>query len=266
MLFGPLALDIPTRGQTLVNYLYIRVIKFTLMTGLAVCTNSWASNAHAEQKQWFTAGTLSIGAADLHNSSSRGSLGTGQVIGGFVDGRLRNSQEVDAAAGIGASIGFNRSHWSLEAEVLWRVRTDWDLSAPSPSIRTVTNIQTNISNATFMLNLSRRWGNANAWQWQLGGGLGVAFNRFETDYKEREIPGEREEIEITADRRSQQLAWNLSASMSRKLGKRWRGRIRYQYLDLGNIEAGPFVGRDVKVFSRHSTHELQFTLIHLWRR
>lgn len=248
------------------NNLYTSVIKLFLMTGLAVCTYSWSSNASAEQNQWFTAGTLSIGAADLHNSSSRGTLGTGQVIGDFVDGRLKNSQEVDVAAGIGASIGFTRAHWSLEAEVLWRVRTDWDLSAPSPSIRTVTNIQTNISNATLLLNLSRRWGSAQTWQWQLGGGLGVAFNRFKTDYKEREIPGEREEIEITADRRSQHLAWNLSASASRNLGKRWRGRIRYQYLDLGNIEAGPFVGRDVKVFSRHSTHELQLTLIRLWQR
>lgn len=255
-----------TRGQTLVTNRNTSFANLILVSSLAVSACVWSSNSRAELDQWFTAGTLSIGAADLHNSSSRGTLGTGQQIDGFVDGRLKNSQEVDTAAGIGASIGVNRAAWSLEAEVLWRVRTDWDLSAPSPSIRTVTNIQTNVSNTTVLLNLSRRWGNANAWQWQLGGGLGVAFNRFETDYKEREIPGERDEVEITADRRSQQLAWNLSASVSRTLGKRWQGRIRYQYLDLGKIEAGPFVGRNVKVFSRHSTHELQFTLIRLWKR
>lgn len=245
---------------------YTSFTNLLLVSSLAVSACIWSSNSRAEQDQWFTAGTLSIGAADLHNSSSRGTLGTGQLIDGYVDGRLKNSREVDSSAGIGTSIGVNRAAWTLEAELLWRVRTDWDLSAPSPSIRTVTNIQTNISNTTLLLNLSRRWGQVNAWQWQLGGGLGIAFNRFETDYKERAIPGERDEIEIKTDRRSQQLAWNLSASMSHKLGDRWRGRIRYQYVDLGKLEAGPFADRNVKVFSRHSSHELQFTLIRLWKR
>jgi opacity protein-like surface antigen len=223
----------------------------------------WANAIQAEQR-WYTAGTLSIGAADLHNSSSRGTLGTGQLINGLVDGQFKHSREVDTVAGIGASFGRTGPRWSLETETLWRVRTDWDLAAPTPSIRTVTNIHTNINNITLLLNLSRHWGRQGPWQWHVGGGIGVAFNRFETDYKERAIPGESDEVEVQADSRSEQFAWNLSAGVSRQFNNRWQGRLRYRYMDLGNLEVGPFEGRSARVVGRHSVHELQLTLVRLW--
>lgn len=238
------------------------VARFSLAIAVVGCLLSQQTRA---QEGWYTAGTLSIGAADLHNSSSRGTLGTAERIGGFVDGQFKHSREVDTVAGIGVGIGRRSARWSLEAEALWRVRTDWDLAAPTPSIRTVTNIHTNISNITLSLNLSRHFNNQGIWQWELGAGMGVGFNRFDTDYKERAIPGERDELEIRASSSSEQFVWNLSAGVSRGLGQGWRGRLRYRYVDLGMLKIGPFEGRSARLVGRHSTHELQFTLVRLAR-
>ncbi len=226
--------------------------------------------ANEPSARWFTAATLSVGAADIHNSSHRNTLGTGQVIGNFVDGKLVHRREVDTVAGIGASLGVTRNRWQLETELLWRVRTDWDLSAPTPSIRTVTNVQTNISNTTLLLNLARRWGDdSRGWQWQAGFGMEVAFNQFESKYKERQIPGERAEQIFKADASSQEFAWNVSIGVARPLSPRWHGRLRYRYMDLGKIAVSGFSDgnelRDAKFVGRHSVHELQLTLVRLGR-
>lgn len=252
-----------TRGRTVVTRALARFASgFT--SGLAILSCLLAQQTQAADG-WYTAGSLSIGAADLHNSSSRGTLGTGELIAGLVDGQFKHRREVDTVAGIGFGIGHRSQRWSLEAEALWRVRTDWDLAAPTPSIRTVTNIHTNISNITLLLNLSRHFNTQGTWQWQVGGGMGVGFNRFDTDYKERAIPGETDELEIRSSGSSEQFVWNLSAGVSRSLGKGWRGRLRYRYIDLGKLEVGPFAGRSARLVGRHSAHELQFTLVRLGR-
>ena len=214
----------------------------------------------AEGADWQAAIKLNAGFAAMSGVTDRGTLGTGERIGIDIDGELKQRRTEDVTAGAGAGIGRRFGPWLLEAEYIWRYRTDWDATAPTPTIQAITNIFTNVQTSTLMLNAARTGPFGGHWHWEAGLGAGAVWNRMRSDYIERAVSGVRSERRFERSNTKTGLAWNGFAGLSRAIGQRWRLGLRYRYIDLGELRAGPFETRPARVSADHSAHELQLVL------
>ena len=82
-----------------------------------------------------------------------------------------------------------------------------------------------------------------------------------SDYIERAVSGVRPERRFERSDTKTSAAWSLFAGVSRAIGQRWRLGLRYRYIDLGELRAGPFEARPVTLRADHRAHELQLALI-----
>ena len=211
----------------------------------------------AEGADWQAAVKLNAGFAAMSGITDRGTLGTGERIGIDIDGELKQQRTKDVAAGAGVGLGRRFGPWVLEAEYVWRYRTDWDATAPTPTIQAITNIFTNVQTSTFVLNAGRTGPFGTGWLWEAGLGAGAAWNRMRSDYIERAVSGVRPEQRFDRKDTKTSLAWTAFAGVSRAVGQRWRLGLRYRYIDLGELRAGPFETRPARLTADHSAHELQ---------
>ncbi len=225
---------------------------------LAVLASVLAGSAKGAE--WQAAVKLNAGFAAMSGVTDRGTLGTGERIGIDIDGELKQRRTEDVAAGVGAAVGRRFGSWLLEAEYVWRYRTDWDATAPTPTIRAITNIFTNVRTSTLMLNAARTGPFGAHWFWEAGLGAGAVWNRMRSDYIERAVSGVRPERRFEGTHIKSSFAWNLFAGTSRAVGQRWRLGLRYRYIDLGKLRVGPFEARPAQVSADHSAHELQLVL------
>ena len=217
--------------------------------------------APAPGADWQAAFKLNAGFAAMSGITHRGTLGTAERIGIDIDGRLKKRHTKDVTAGAGAGIGRRFGPWLLEAEYVWRYRTDWDATAPTPTIQAITNIFTNVQTSTLMFNAGRSEPFGTHWLWEAGLGAGAVWNRMRSDYIERAVSGVRPERRFERSDTKTGVAWNLFAGVSRAIGQRWRLGLRYRYIDLGELRAGPFEARPVTLRADHRAHELQLALI-----
>ena len=230
-----------------------------LAAALAVLASVLA--APAEGADWQAAVKLNAGFAAMSGITHRGTLGTGERIGIDIDGELKQRRTKDVTAGAGAGIGRRFGPWLLEAEYVWRYRMDWDAVAPTPTIQAITNIFTNVQTSTLMLNAGRSGPFGAHWLWEAGLGAGAVRNRMRSDYIERAVSGVRPERRFERSDTKTSAAWSLFAGVSRAIGQRWRLGLRYRYIDLGELRAGPFEARPVTLRADHRAHELQLALI-----
>ncbi len=230
---------------------------------LLACTTlscaAFTAQAQEGRDKWFGAIKASIGDVEIDGISQTG-IGTGAPIGGWIDGQLEDTAFDDYTAGFGVSFGRRVGNWHLEAEFIYRYRTDWDLVAPTPSIQTITNVFSNVETNTLMLNLARRGVINQHWSWELGGGIGLVHNDIEGDYIEREVPGIAPERVFKDTRSDTEFSYNVFAGVTRALSGPWTLNIRYRYIDLGDLEIGPFPSRAARASGEHSSQELQFSL------
>ncbi|MEM7099584.1 MAG: outer membrane beta-barrel protein [Pseudomonadota bacterium] len=215
--------------------------------------------AQASEK-WFAAVKASIGDVEIDGISHGGTIGTGALINGEIDGQLEDTAIDDYTAGLGFSLGRRIRNWHYEAEYIYRYRTDWDLVAPTPSIQTITNVFSDIETHTLMLNVARRGVISQNWSWELGAGIGLASNDIDGEYIERQVPGIRPEMVFKDDDGGIEFVYNLFAGVTRDLRGPWTFNIRYRYIDLGEVEIGPFPGRASQASGDYTSGELQFSL------
>ena len=160
--------------------------------------------------------TLSAGRATIDRIDHEGTIGTGQLINGLIDGALEDTSITDTVAGIGVSASRDLGTWFVEGEVIWRYRTDWDIAAPTPSINTVTNVFSNVGTWSALVNAGRHGTLGNHWRWQAGAGVGVALNDVDSEYIERAVPGVSGKRIFKASRNEVEPAWNVFASVRRR--------------------------------------------------
>ncbi len=208
----------------------------------------------------YVAAKISGGYATIDDITDKGSIGTGLPVAGIIDGGIVEDDFTDYVYGVGFSIGRRIDYWALEAELIWRYRSDWDLTVPTPAIQTITNIFTNIETTTLLVNAIRRGPINQHWSWEAGAGIGIAHNILESEYIEREVPGVTPELVFKDTSKNNTFTWNLLLGVTRELGGPWTFNARYRYIDFGDLEAGPYPSRNSKVFSTWSSHEVLFSV------
>ena len=220
---------------------------------LTITINTWADD-------WYAAAKILGGYATVEDITDKGSIGTGQPVNGITDGDILEEEFDDYVYSVGFSVGKHVGYWALEAELTWRYRSDWDITAPTPAIQTITNVFTNIETTTLLFNAIRRGPINEHWSWEVGAGIGLAYNTLESEYIEREVPGITPEMVFKDPSKNTELTWNVLAGVTRELGGPWTLNVRYRYIDFGDLEVGPFPMRNSKVFGTWSSHEVQFSL------
>ncbi|NKB99202.1 MAG: outer membrane beta-barrel protein [Pseudomonadales bacterium] len=231
-----------------------------ILISLAVCTLSLltVASVRADDSEVFVALKTSIGAVSLDQMSHHGTIGTGLPFGAEIDGRLDDTSIDDYTAGLGVSFGKRWNYWTVEGEILWRYRTDWDLSAPTHSIGTVTNVFSDVGTTSFIINVLRRGPISQHWSWELGAGVGMVRNKIEAEYIERATPTVPEFV-AKDDSSESDFSYNAFAGVIRSIGGSWSMNIRYRFIELGELEAGPFRNRAVRLSADHSSHEMQLS-------
>tara|TARA_Y100000310_G_scaffold325804_1_gene389855 strand:+ start:47 stop:772 length:726 start_codon:yes stop_codon:yes gene_type:complete len=216
--------------------------------------------ASGETDPWFAALIVSAGRASIYDSTDHDTIGTGAVIVNIVDGRLKEDEFDDTVAAVGLKLGRQIGNWDLHLESLWRYRTDWNLTAPTPSIRTVTNVFSNVETTSVLVNVARSRPISRQWSWQFGAGIGVVRNELESQYIEREEPGISPERVFKDDRSGIDFSWNLLAGLTRNFNSPWAFNIQYRFIDLGELTAGPYASRDARVSGKHHSHEVMLSM------
>ena len=214
--------------------------------------------AYADDSEWFVAGKVSLGEATMDSISQQG-IGTGQLIGGRIDGALEDTEIDDYTAGIGAAVGKRIGNWTLEGELIWRYRTDFDVAASTDSIQTITNVFSNVETTSLMFNIYRRGVINQHWSWEVGAGIGLVANDIDAEYLER-ATATQPQMSFKDNNNETDFVYNVGAGLVRELSGPFSLNIRYRYITLGELEAGPFPNRPGVVDADHASHEIQFAL------
>ena len=214
--------------------------------------------------RWYTAVKASLGDVTIDDISHFGTIGTGLRIGNDLDGRIKDRQTSDYTTGIGVAVGRRLGdHWTLEGELVWRYRTDWDISATTPSIETITNVFSDVSTTTVVINAIRRGAINQHWSWEIGAGVGVVYNDIAASYLERATPSVPE-FKVRDNATETGFTFNVLGGVVRDLPGAWSLNIRWRYVELGDLSAGPFATRPARVSAEHSAHEVQFSVERSW--
>jgi opacity protein-like surface antigen len=215
-----------------------------------------AMTTNAAELTWYTGFETSVGRMLMDDNSHDDSIGTGQSINGIVDGALVERDVRDWSNGLGLSFGVESGGWRVEAEGIWRYRSDWDLSAITPSIGTVINVFTNLGTTTLMFNGMRQGQLAGNWYWEAGAGIGVVRKKFAAEYIERAQSRAQPDFIVERNKTAHDFAWQVFAGLAWQFGDHWALHSRYRFMDLGDLEAGPFPGRAARVNGDLASHEL----------
>lgn len=233
----------------------LRALLPTLL--LSLCS---VASAHAACGQWQVGPALSVGGTRIGKTPDRGQIGTGVLIDGRRDGALPQEPVWDSSAAAGVELSCQQGHWRLGASFNWHFRNDWDLSVPTPSIATVTNVFTNIERAVYLLNASYVVPLGRAWQLELKAGAGVAASKLRTDYKERLVPGARPAFIRKSSDSERGFAWAMGMGLARQLNPHWQMAVHYQFLDTGAVHIRPVADRGTRFRTNINDHQLRFSL------
>ena len=226
-----------------------------LLAMLVVC--GLPAFVQAADVEWYVGGRTSLGRMLMEDARHGDSVGSGQVIGNIGDGAFVDTDARDYSNGIGIAAGLELDRWSLEAELLWRYRSDWDLAAPTPSRGVVSLFRTNYGTTTLFFNGMRRGALGARWHWEAGLGAGLVRKVFDSEFIERgEVRDLPDELVIEDSRTEVDVGWQLLAGLTRSIGERWRLHMRYRYADFGALKAGPYDQRNEHVSGDLQVHEV----------
>ena len=222
--------------------------------GLLLSTGSVLAQENSKSQKWSVYIEPFYGTAIIDQIDGQG-IGTGEVINGVIDGRLREGRLDDGVAGLGLRLERDVGEWHAGVALSWRYRTDWDLTARTPSIQSITNIFSDVETRSATLIVGRHWLRGRH-RLAVDAGVGLVRNRIESEYLERAVPGVRGQRRFEAKRTPKDLAWNLTLSWHRALGNRWLIGTRYRYSNLGDFSTGAFDLRSATVTARHRSHDV----------
>ncbi len=97
------------------------------------------------------------------------------------------------------------------------------------------------------------------WSWEAGAGIGVTLKYLDAEYIERANATNPQQL-FKDTSSSAEFSYNLFVGITRDLGGPWTLNSRLRYIDLGELEIGPFPGRPGQASADHSAVAIQFAL------
>lgn len=216
------------------------------------------SSYAASDQAFYAALKVSISEDSIDEIKASG-IGNGQFINGRLDGRLRDTALEDYTAGLGFAVGVRRGYWNVGIEYTYRYRTDWDVAAATDSIQTITNVFTDVESQSVMLNVARRGPLTPYWSWEVGVGFGFTRKALDAQYIERETIA-RPEQQFSSSEHSTEFSYSAFVGVTHDLGGAWTLNSRLRFINLGELEVGPFPNRAARLSADQSAIELQFSL------
>jgi opacity protein-like surface antigen len=191
-------------------------------------------------------------------SSHTGDYLTGLMIGSVADvndvsatgGSLEIRNDEDTVAAIGVALGYNWAKKGFpirsEIEYHYRIRFDFDNRITGDA-----GYENQLATHAVLVNAYYDWQINRKWAVFAGGGLGWAQNVSEVG----RVPLAGGAKEEQTDR-SNNFAWNLAMGAIWSFSKNWDAEFRYRYIDLGEVEAGPYSNGNKITADSYTSHDV----------
>lgn len=171
-------------------------------------------------------------------------------------GTLNAQNDEDEVAGLGGILGYRWRALPLrtELEVAHRFRFDLDLQDRAAP---VIDYEANVRTTSVLFNAFYEWRNGSAFTPFVGGSVGWARNTADSD-RVVIAPGlARSSKETDTDN----LAWGGMLGVDWRFAENWSAELAYRYIDLGEVEVGPFsANNDGVTVDDYTAHDVIISL------
>ena len=174
------------------------------------------------------------------------------------NGTLNAQNDNDDVAGVGGVLGYRWRALPVrtELEVAHRFRFDLDLQdrgAPGGTI----DYEANVRTTSVLFNALYEWRNDTSFTPFIGGSVGWARNTADSD-RVVIVPGlPRTSKETDSD----DLAWGGMLGVDWRFAGNWSAELAYRYIDLGEVEVGPFsANNDGVTADDYTAHDVILSL------
>ena len=180
---------------------------------------------HAEDDyQFYFSSAFNIGLSDVEDIKNTAPI----------NGNIRTIKDDDVTGGFSGAVGYKWQQFRLEAEYLWRYRLDFGGHFEVDRTDS-TNFGTNIQTQSIMLNAFWDFENQTKFTPYIGGGVGWTEHDAEIT-RGNLVTNTSTRLDTTNDN----IVWALTIGTTYSLGNNWSAVISYSYVDLGDLELGPF--------------------------
>ena len=173
------------------------------------------------------------------------------IFGGPGGGFRQKGDDPELTIGGGAMLGY---YWRIgglpvrtEIEYAHRLRLDFDTEAVGPP---VTGYKNDVDTDSVMVNIYLDADIGSPWRPYVGAGIGWARNGSDTL---RAPTGGAAE---TRDEFTDNFAYGVMAGVRVAISRSWVAEIGYRYIDMGEIDTGPFAAGDRVTADSHVSHDI----------
>lgn len=209
------------------------------------------------------AASVQSAASETEPSSRKGGLYIAwRAIPGLsnVDGITRSpsapinleDDQIEATIASSAAIGFDwrRYQVPLRTELEYRYRYHFDIETRSRSTNTFYDTSTRVMH-TVQANIAYELELLDDLDWLVGGGIG--WNRSSTTTNRVDTATN---VGVSEDAINNALTWHLDVGLNWRFAEQWSVETMYRYVDLGDLDIGPFATGDSVHFDESFSHEL----------
>ncbi|MCH8036567.1 MAG: porin family protein [Proteobacteria bacterium] len=160
--------------------------------------------------------------------------------------------KIEATIASSAALGFDwrRYNVPLRTELEYRYRYHFDIETRSRSTNTFYDTSTRVMH-TVQANIAYELALLDDLDWLVGGGIG--WNRSSTTTNRVDTATN---VGVSEDAINNALTWHLDVGLNWRFAEQWSVEAMYRYVDLGELDIGPFATGDSVHFDESFAHEL----------
>ena len=199
----------------------------------------------ADDYQFYFSSTFNIGFSDVKDIKNTAPI----------NGNIQTVKDDDVTVGFSGAVGYKWQKFRIEAEYLWRYRLDFGGNFEVDSTDS-TNFGANIQTQSIMLNALWDFENQTKFTPYIGGGVGWTEHDAEIT-RGNLVTGTSTRLDTTTDN----IAWALKIGTTYSFSNNWYAVLSYSYVDLGDMELGPFADGG-RVDAEYISHNVALGLIY----
>lgn len=176
-------------------------------------------------------------------------------------GVLTVRSDTDFTAGPGVALGYNWSEfgWPVRTELEYHFRFRTDFGSRDTRTFGTPSYENNISSHSLLLNIYYDY--VLNPRWVLYGGAGIGIARNTSDVKRVLVDIGGAPVRETSHSKTG-LSWNVGLGALWRWKENWTIDMRYRFVDLGEIEAGPLAGGETVSAESFVSHDLVIGFIY----